>query len=116
MLDRGELGTGCDATHKVGTDVVLAGGIPQLSETHRGERGTVREGLGTIEFGKHGASDDPVVVASFGAFAVHGVADLLAQLVEGRGSEGDLVRTGGGAAGDDLGPDRAPHRRECPTP
>ena len=74
----------------------------------------IREWLGIIESGEHGASDDLVVMASIGAGAVHGAADPLAQLVEGRGSERDLVGTDRRTARNDLGADRAAQRCECP--
>ena len=114
VFDRGDVGARRDPTHDVGRAVVGVRLAEESCETGAGDRCAVREWLGTIEFGEHGASDDPVVVASVGAFAVHGVADPLAQLVEGRGSERDLVGTVRRAAGDDLGADRAAQGRESP--
>src|SRR5437588_5774111 len=85
-----------------------------MGETTAGERCAVREWLGAVEPGEHGAPDDPVVVAPVRAVTVNRLTDPLAQLTEARGPEGDLVGTVGRSASDDLGADPAPQRYESP--
>src|SRR5438045_688059 len=114
MFNGGEFGTWGDPTDEVWGTVVGVSGTQDAVETGRSECRAVREWLGTIESGEHGAPDDPVVVASVGTFAVDGPTDPLAQLVEARGSEGDLVGAVGRAPRDDLGADRAAQGLEPP--
>ena len=113
-LNGGEVGVGRDTRDEIWGAAGGVCGTHHVGETTAGERCAVREWLGVVEPGEHGAPDDPVVVAPVRAVAVNRLTDPLAQLTEARGPEGDLVGTVGGSAGDDLGAEPAPQRHESP--